>query len=168
MKGDIYTSHRGTRWVDINAGDPGIGQDCKIGARLFTAEDGMDVGDRGAGAAAVVWIIGNGEEADALPQSTPLFDLLVEIGNDRDGEGGRAGADPVFAQLVSMASVDGLHSVAEVVKNAIEGLERPAGATQGFPPLKIILERPKRYERIVGGAAPEDLGTRMTDVRVPW
>jgi len=48
----------------------------------------VDVGDAGAAAAAVVRVVGDGEEADAGFQRALGLDLVVEVVDDGDVAGG--------------------------------------------------------------------------------
>ena len=88
--------------------------------------------------------------------------------NDGDGQGGGAGFDPVFAELVAVAGMDWLYGIANVVEKPIEGVEIPAGAAKGLPNSSVMGEGTEGDEGIVGGAAAEDFGTRVADVRVAY
>ena len=57
----------------------------------------------------------NGEESNTLLQTSGLADLLIEISDDGNIESCRARLDPVLADLVSVAGVDWLDLVSEVV-----------------------------------------------------
>lgn len=126
----------------------------------------MNISDAGAAAAAVVRIVRNVEESNALSKLTILTDLLVEVRNDGDVHSGGASLNPVLAELVAVTSVNGLNGIAEVVQNAGEGLKGPALATLLFPPLAVIFKRTERDEGIVAGATAQDLSARMTDMAV--
>ena len=88
--------------------------------------------------------------------------------DDGNGQGRRAGFDPVSAELVAVAGMDWLYGVTDVVEKTVEGVEIPAGATKGLPDGSVMGEGTKRNESIVGGAAAEDFGSRMADVRVTY
>jgi len=62
--------------------------------------------------------------------------------------------------------VNWLDRVSQVVQDSHESLEAPALATLLFPDLAVVLEWSETDQGVVTGAASEDLGTRMTDVRV--
>lgn len=126
----------------------------------------MDVGDRGGGAAVVVWVVGDVEEADALLQGAGLGDLLVVVGDDGDVHGVAAGQYPVLAQGVAVTGVDGLNGVAQLVHQAHEVAEGPAFGAERLPDLQVVLEGAEGDEGVVRGAATEDLGSRVADVRV--
>lgn len=62
-----------------------------------------------------------------------------------DGEGGGAGFDPVLAELVAVAGMDGLHGVADGVEEAVEGVEGPACAAERFPDGGVVGEGTEGY-----------------------
>ena len=62
LQGYVYACDGGGGNVD--AADPGVGEDGEIGSALGAAEDGVDVCDARAAAAAIVGVVGYGEEAD--------------------------------------------------------------------------------------------------------
>ncbi|PSR74455.1 hypothetical protein BD289DRAFT_217930 [Coniella lustricola] len=152
--------------VDVDARDPGVGQDGQVGAVLLAAQDGVDVGDRGRGAVVVVGVVRDVEEADALGQGARLCDFLVVVGDDGDVHGVAAGEHPVLAQLVAVARVHGLDRVAQLVHEAHEVGERPAGGAERLPDLEVVLKGAERDEGVVRRAAAQDLGARVADVRV--
>lgn len=164
LEGDVDAG--GDVVFDIEAGDPGVGEDGEVGAALLAAEDGVDVGDRGGAALAVVGVVGDVEEAGALGELALGADLVVEVVNDGDVEGVGAGLDPVLAELVAVAGVDGLVGVAEVIDVAHHGLKGPALAALGDPAVHVVAEGAEGDEGVVGGAAAEDLCARVADVGV--
>lgn len=62
-----------------------------------------------------------------------------------DGEGSGAGFDPVLAELVAVAGMDGLHGVADGVEEAVEGVEGPACAAERFPDSGVVGEGTEGY-----------------------
>ena len=82
----------------------------------------------------------------------------------RDRQGGGAGFDPVFAELVAVAGMDRLHGVANVVEEPGEGAEGPTGAAEGFPDGGVVGEGAEGDEGVVGGAAAEDFGAGVANV----
>lgn len=60
--------------------------------------------------------------------------------------------------------MDWLHGVADGVEEAIEGVEGPAGAAEGFPDGGVVGEGAEGYEGVVGGAAAEDFCAGVADV----
>lgn len=62
--------------------------------------------------------------------------------------------------------MDWLHGVADVVEEAVEGFKGPAGAAEGLPDGGVVGEGSEGDEGVVGRAAAEDFGARVTDVRV--
>lgn len=86
--------------------------------------------------------------------------------NDGDVESSAARLDPVNAELVPVALVDGVDVVAEVVQQAGHGLEVPASAALLLPHLHVVLEWTERDECVVAGASTEHLCSRMSNVRV--
>lgn len=164
LQSDIDTGHSVS--ADVDAGDPGVGQDSQVRALLLPAQDRVDVSDTSAVATAVVGVIRDGEETNTLGQSAPATDLLVEVGDNGDVHGGGARLNPVLAELVPVALVDGLERVAQIVNNTGEGLERPTFAARFLPQAGIVLEGSERDEGVVAGAATEDLGARVTDITV--
>ena len=62
--------------------------------------------------------------------------------------------------------MDWLDGVADVVEETVKGFERPAGAAEGFPDGGVVGKGAKGDEGVVGGAATEDFGARVSDVRV--
>lgn len=139
--------------LDVDLADPGVGKDGQVVALLVAAEDGVDVGDGGAASPAVVGVVRDGEEADAGLEGAVGADLAVEVVDDGDVEGLGARVDPVEAELVAVVLVDGLDRVAQVVEHAGEGLEAPALAALGLPPLAVVLEGSEGNERVVRRAA---------------
>ena len=101
LEGDVYT-HDGVIG-GIDAGDPGVCKDGKVRAMLVTSQDGVDVGNAGAAATAIVGVVGDGEKADAGLESARFSDFFVEVVNDGDFQSGRAGLDPIFAKLITVA-----------------------------------------------------------------
>ena len=85
-----------------------------------------------------------------------------------DRQGGGAGFDPVFAELVPVARMDWLYGVADVVEKAIESVIIPAGAAKGLPDSSVMGEGTEGDEGIVRGAAAENFGARVADVRVAY
>lgn len=152
--------------LDVDLADPCVCEDGEVLAGLFAAEDGVDVGDRGAAPAAVVGVVGDGEEADGRLEAALGLDLVVEVMDDGDIHGRGARIDPVEAELVPVVFVHGLDRVAQVVQHAGEGLEGPAFAALGFPSLAVVLEGAERDEGVVRGAPTEHLCARVADVRV--
>lgn len=150
LQSNINTGHGITLNVDLV--NPSVGENGQVRTLLITTEDGVDVGDTGTAAAAVIGVVGDVEEADTLGQLTGLADVIVEVLNDRDFHGARAGLDPVLAQLVTVAGMHWLDSVAQVINDAGEGLKVPALATLGNPLTTIILEGTERDERVVARA----------------
>lgn len=126
----------------------------------------MDVCHARAASAAVVGVVRYGEEADAGFEVPVCGDLAVEVVDYGDGQGGGARFDPVFAELVAVAGMDWLHGVADVVEEAVEGSKGPAGAAEGLPDGGVVGEGSEGDEGVVGRAAAEDFGARVTDVRV--
>ena len=128
----------------------------------------MDVCHARAAAAAVVGVVGYGEEADAGFEVPVCGDLAVEVVDYRDGQGGGARFDPVFAELVAVTGMDWLHGVADVVKEAVEGFKGPAGAAERLPDGGVVGEGSEGDEGVVRRAAAEDFGTGVADVRVSY
>ena len=62
--------------------------------------------------------------------------------------------------------MDGLHGVADVVEEAVEGFKGPAGAAERLPDGGVVGEGSEGDEGVVGRAAAEDFGARVTDMRV--
>ena len=60
--------------------------------------------------------------------------------------------------------MDGLHGVADVVEESVEGFERPAGAAEGLPDCGVVGEGAEGYQGVVGGAAAEDFGSGVANV----
>lgn len=143
-----------------------LGQNGQVGSSLLAAQDRVDVGNGGAAAAAVVGVVGDGEEAGALGQLALLSNLGVEVGDDGNVHGGGAGLDPVLAELVAVARVDGLDLVAQVVNVAHDGVKVPTGAALGDPSLHIMSEGTEGDEGVMGRAAAEDLCARVADMAV--
>lgn len=151
---------------DIDAVDPGVGEDGEVGSVLVAAEDGVDVRHARAAPTAVVGVVSYGEESDAGFEVPICGDLTVEVVDHGDGQGGGARFHPVFAELVAVTGMDWLYGVADFVDEAVEGFEGPAGAALGLPYGGVVGEGTERDEGVVGRAAPEDFGTRVTNVRV--
>lgn len=144
--------------VHVDLGDPGVGQHGQVGPVLLAAQDGVDVGDRGGGAAVVVGVVRDVEEADALLEGARLGDLLVVVGDDGDVHGIAAGEHPVLAQGVAVAGVHGLDGVAQLVHQTHEVGERPPLGAERLPDLQVVLKGPEGDERVVRGAATQHLG----------
>lgn len=85
----------------------------------------MEVCNASTASPAIVWVVGNGEEADTLVYLALGLDLLVEVMDYRNVHGSAAGRDPVFTELVPVAVVNGLDGVAKFVQDPHEGLEIP-------------------------------------------
>jgi hypothetical protein len=147
LEGDVDASDLVASDVDL--ADPGVCKDGEVGSLLVTPQDGVDVGNTGTASAAVVGVVGDGEEADRGLEGTGGLDLLVEVMDDGNVHGLGARVDPVEAELVAVPLVDGLDRVAEVVKNTHERLEAPALAALRLPPLEIVLERAEGDEGVV-------------------
>ena len=152
--------------LHVHLGNPGVGEDGQVRTLLITAQNGVNIGDTGAAAAAVIRIVGDVEEADSLGQLTLVADVVVEVLNDGNVHGAGAGLDPVLAQLVAVAGMHRLEGVAQVVNDAGEGLKVPALAALGHPVTAIILERTEGDQSVVGGATTEDLRAGVTDMAV--
>jgi hypothetical protein len=152
--------------LDENLGDVGLSKDSQVRSSLITAEDRVDVGDRGAAATAGVGVVGDGEEASALGQLTLLADLVVEVVDDGNAHGLGAGLDPVLGQLVTVTRVDGVQLVAEVVNMAHHVLKVPALAALSNPSLHVMTEGTERDQGVVRRATTEDLGARVPNVAV--
>lgn len=65
-----------------------------------------------------------------------------------------------------MAGMDWLNCVAKFIEDASESRKGPASTALSLPSSTIIFERAEGDESIVGGAATEDFGARMTDMRI--
>ncbi|KFL61125.1 uncharacterized protein TERG_11965 [Trichophyton rubrum CBS 118892] len=139
LESDVNSGHGVS--ADINLGYPGVSQDGEIGLLLRSAEDGVDVGNAGTAAAAVIRVIRHREEAGSLGQSALRANGLVKVGNNGDVERGRAGLHPVLAELVAMPGVDGLHGVAEIIDHTSEGVEAPALAAFALPHFAVVFKR---------------------------
>ena len=126
MEGYVYACYSGIG--DVDAADPGIGEDGKVGSVLVATEDWVDVCHARAAPAAVVGVVRYGKESDAGFEVPVCGDFAVEVVDYGYRQGGGARFDPVFAELVAVTGVDWLNGVADVVEEAIEGLEGPAGA----------------------------------------
>ena len=152
--------------LHIHLGNPSVGEDGQVRTLLITAQNGVNVGDTGAAAAAVIRVVGDVEEANALGQLTLVADVVVEVLNDGNIHGAGAGLDPVLAQLVAVAGVHRLEGVAQVVNDAGEGLKVPALAALGHPVTAIILKGTEGDQSVVGGAATEDLRAGVANMAV--
>lgn len=97
-------------------------------------------------------------------QAASLANLLVEVSDDGDVESGRAGLDPILADLVAVAGMDGLDLVAEVVNQPHHGLEVPACAAQTLPYLHIVVKGSEGDQGIVRRAASKNLSSGVSDV----
>lgn len=62
----------------------------------------------------------------------------------------------------------GLHGVADIVKDACEGVEGPARAAALDPALAVVFEGAEGDEGVVAGAAAEDFGAGVADVTVAY
>ena len=62
--------------------------------------------------------------------------------------------------------MDRLDLVPQVVDQAHHGLEVPASAAHALPYLAVVFERSEGNQSVVGGAATEDLGARVSNVRI--
>jgi hypothetical protein len=111
-------------------------------------------------------VVGDGKEASTLGQLTLLRDLVVEVVDDRNAHSLGTSLDPILGQLVSVARVDGIQLVTQVVDTAHDGFEVPALATLGDPSVHIVTERSEGDEGVVRGATTEDLSSRVSDVTV--
>ena len=100
----------------------------------------MDIRNTGRRAMSGIRVIRYGEKAHSLIDVPLGDDFAVEVGYDGDVQGCRTASDPIFAELVTVASMDWLDRVAQLVENSRKGLERPAGTTLGFPSFTVILE----------------------------
>lgn len=128
MKGHVYAGDGGVVLFNVDIGDPGVGEDGEIGTLILAAEDRVDVCHAGAASATIVWVVGDGEEADSLFQFAVGTDLLVKVLDDGNVHCRRARLNPVLAELVSVTGVDRLNGVAEGVEHAGEGVKGPAAA----------------------------------------
>lgn len=152
--------------LDVDLGDPGVREDGQVGALLLAPQDGVDVGDGGAGPAAVVRVVADGEEADALLQGPGLLDVGVEVVQHGDVEGAAAGLHPVLAELVPVAGVHRLDRVLQAHQHPHEHGERPPLGPQRLPDPEVVLERLERDQRVVRRAPAQHLGARVSDVGV--
>ena len=125
MEGDVYACYGGVG--DIDAADPGVGEDGEVGSVLVATEDWVDVCYARATPAAVVRVVCYGKESDAGFEVPVCGDFAVEVTDYGYRQSGGARFDPVFAELVAVTGVDWLDGVADVVEEAVEGLEGPAG-----------------------------------------
>lgn len=164
LEGYVDTCHGFV--ADVDAADPGVGEDGEVGSVLVAAEDGVDVRHARTAPAAVVGVVSYGEESDAGFEVPVCGDLAVEVVDHGDGQGGGARFHPVFAELVAVTGMDWLDGVADFVDEAVEGFEGPAGAALGLPYGGVVGEGTERDEGVVGRAAAEDFGARVADVRV--
>ena len=112
MKGDAYAGNGGVG--DVDAADPGVCEDGKIWSPFFATEDWVNVGYAGAAAAAIVRVVGHGEEADSCFQSSGILDFFVEVMDDGDIQSCRAGFYPVSTQLITVTRVNRLYGITEV------------------------------------------------------
>jgi hypothetical protein len=166
LQSDIDTSHGIA--LDVDLGNPSIGQDSQVRTLLVTTKNRVDVSDGSTAATAIVGVVGNVEEANTLRELTGVADVVVEVLNDRNVHGARTGLDPVLAELVTVTGVDRLHGVAQVVNDASEGLEVPALAALGHPLAAIILKGTERDQSVVARATTQDLGAGVADMAVTW
>lgn len=138
LEGYVYACHGVVG--DVDAADPGVGEDGEVGSVLVAAEDGVDVRHARAAPAAVVRVVSYGEESDAGLEVSIFGDLAVEVVDHGDGQGGGAGFHPVFAELVAVAGMDWLYGVADFVDEAVESFEGPAGTALGLPDGGVVGE----------------------------
>ena len=131
---------------------------------LVTAKDGVDVSNARTTSSSVIGVVSYGEEPDARFQVSVSGNLTVEVVDYGDRQGGGAGFDPVFAELVAVAGMDRLNRVSDGVKEPVEGVEGPAGAAKGFPYGGIVGEGAEGDKGIVGGASAENFGAGVADV----
>lgn len=164
LQGDVDTSHSIT--VHVHLGDPSVGENGQVRTLLIPAEDGMNVGDRGTAAATIIRIVRDVEEAHTLGQFTGVANILVEVLDDGNVHGAGTSLNPVPAELVAVAGVHRLESVAQVVNDAGEGLKVPTLAALGHPVTTIILERTERDEGVVTRATTQDLRAGVADMAV--
>ena len=75
--------------------------------------------------------------------------FFVEVRDDRNVQSRRAASNPIFAELIAMASVNGLNGVAKLIENPRKGLKGPSIATLGFPACTVIFEGTKRNESVM-------------------
>ena len=125
MEGYIYACYGGVD--DVDAADPGVGEDGEVGSVLVATEDWVDVCHARAAPAAVVGVICYGKESDARSEVPVCDNFAVEVVDYGYRQGGGARFDPVFAELVAVTGVDWLDGVADVIEETVEGLEGPAG-----------------------------------------
>lgn len=93
----------------------------------------MDIGNACATPPPIVWIVCDGEKADAFLEVAMTADLMVEVVDHGNVECRRASLDPISAELIAMAVVDGLDCVSQIVQNSRECVEPPSFATILFP-----------------------------------
>ena len=121
LEGYIYACYGGVG--DVDAADPGVGEDGEVRSVLVAAEDRVDVCYTRAAPAAVVGVVCYGKESDAGLKVPICGNLAIEVADYGYRQGGGARFDPVFAELIAVTGVDRLDSVADVVEEAVEGLK---------------------------------------------
>lgn len=70
--------------VDVNTGNPSVGEDGEVRTFLGAPQDGVDIGDTGGRACACIRIIGYGEESYTLIEVALGRDFPVEVRDDGD------------------------------------------------------------------------------------
>jgi hypothetical protein len=71
LKGDVDTCYFVS--LEIQSADPSVGENSKVGPGLMTVEDGVDIGNAGAAAIAIIWVIGNREESGVISTIFPVL-----------------------------------------------------------------------------------------------
>ena len=155
--------------IDVELTGPCVSKDGEIRAAFVASKDRVDVSYGSGASMASVWIIGDAEEACPFRQVSFLDNLFVKVVNDGYVESSGTRIDPVFAKLISMSGMDWLNGIAQSIKHTSELCERPTAFASGIaeslrPNLQVMSQRAKGDEGIVGGAATQDLGARMSDV----
>ena len=69
---------------------------------------------------ASVGIVCYREETHSALNIAGFNNFPIEVVNDWDVHGGRAGLDPIFAELVPVPCVDRLDRVSEIIKDTVE------------------------------------------------
>lgn len=130
-------------------GDVSLGQDSQVWPPLLATQDGVDISNRGAASAAVVWVVRDVEEARALCELALFANLGVEVVNDGNVKGRGTGLNPILAQLVAVTGVDRLERVAKVVNVTSDILKGPAFAALSNPAVHVVTERTEGNESVV-------------------